>query len=57
MGFWEYAKFSIFEDQGPEDEKDLGPGPPLRTVWPVPVQDRDSPTGDPSETKYLTKEG
>ena len=38
-----YAKFSIFEDQGPEDEKDLGPGPPLRTVWPVPVQDRDSP--------------
>ena len=26
------AKFSKFEDQGPEDEKDLGPGPPLRTV-------------------------
>ena len=36
-------KFSKFEDQGPEDEKDLGPGPPLRTVGPVPVQDRDSP--------------
>ena len=26
------AKFSKFEDQGPEDDKDLGPGPPLRNV-------------------------
>ena len=42
--FWIFTKF---EDQGPEYEKDLGPGPPLRTVWPVPVQDRDSPSCDP----------
>ena len=39
--FWIFTKF---EDQGPEYDKDLGPGPPLRTVWPVPVQDRDSPS-------------
>ena len=24
--------FTKFEDQGPEYDKDLGPGPPLRTV-------------------------
>ena len=41
--FWIFTKF---EDQGPEYDKDLGPGPPLRTVWPVPVQDRDSPSRD-----------
>ena len=39
--FWIFTKF---EDQGPEYDKDLGPGSPLRTVWPVPVQDRDSPS-------------